>query len=127
MRLEPHHVGINVNDLERSMAFYEKLGFERTRIIPSEPGLTIAFMRLGALSIELFAYAEATAAPAREDHSLGFRHLALRTDDIETTVAELQAAGAVRRDAAIRSLPNGMRLVFFPDPDGVEIEILQEA
>ena len=125
MRLEPHHLGIDVSDLDTSLAFYEKLGFERLRVFSAEGGLSIAFMRLGALQLELFAYDRPLPARA-SGRCLGLRHLALSTDDIERDMRDLKAAGLVREDAETRDLPNGMRLLFFPDPDGTEIEILQQ-
>ena len=128
MELQPHHAGINVSDMERSIAFYGMLGFRQVSRSAAEPGLEIAFLRLGALKLELFAYERLTPAPVREStHAIGFRHLALATDDIERDAAELKAAGVVPEEAAVRELPSGVRLLFFDDPDGVEIEILQEA
>lgn len=124
MDLRPDHVGIIVSDLARSKAFYSTLGFEQTVEHVSEEK-TITFMRLGDLQVELFAYNEAIPAPADEGRTLGFRHLALATSDIDSDLAELKAAGMVAPDAAIRELPGGWRLLFFNDPDGVEIEIMQ--
>lgn len=123
MDLRPDHVGIIVSDLSRSKAFYAALGFEQTTERASADK-TITFMRLGALQVELFAYNEPLPAAA-EGRTLGFRHLALATGDIDADLAELRAAGIVAENAAIRELPDGWRLLFFNDPDGVEIEIMQ--
>ena len=124
MDLRPDHVGIIVSDLDRSKAFYSALGFTQGVEHVSEEK-TISFMRLGALEVELFAYAEPVPAPTDDGRVLGFRHLALETDDIDADLAELKAAGLVAADAAVRELPGGWRLLFFDDPDGVEIEIKQ--
>jgi catechol 2,3-dioxygenase-like lactoylglutathione lyase family enzyme len=74
-----------------------------------------------------------SSAPARWSWScsgtplqLGFRHLALRTDDIDATLDTLRAAGIVPEDLEIRRVPTGFSLLFFSDPDGLEIEIMQE-
>lgn len=132
MKLQPHHIGLVVGDLERSTAFYEALGFRTTSNLPAEDGSkTIRFMELDGFSIELFAYASASApAPACEPagaEQLGFRHFALRTDDIEGTLAELKAAGLAPADLEVRVVPIGYKLVFLRDPDGIEIELSQEA
>lgn len=124
MDLTPHHVGIIVSDLDRSKAFYRALGFEQAAEHISEDK-TISFMRLGSLEVELFAYREPVSAAHSPERVLGFRHLALETHDIDAALAELKTAGVVSEDAAVLELPAGWRLLFFRDPDGVEIEIKQ--
>jgi glyoxylase I family protein len=124
MDLTPHHVGIVVSDLERSKAFYRALGFTQADEHVRDDK-TISFLRLGALQLELFWYREpvpAVDAPAR---ALGFRHLALETQDIDAAFDELRSAGVLPEDAAIREIPPDWRLLFFPDPDGIEIEVKQ--
>lgn len=124
MDLIPHHIGIVVSDLARSKAFYSALGFrqEQERVSADK---TISFMGLGALKVELFAYSEAVPAAELPSRVLGFKHLALETQDIDTALAELKTAGVVAADASILELPDGWRLLFFHDPDGVEIEVKQ--
>jgi catechol 2,3-dioxygenase-like lactoylglutathione lyase family enzyme len=123
--LTPHHVGIVVSDLGRSKAFYRALGFAQD-VEHVQPDKTISFMRLGALQIELFAYAEPAETPAEQTgRTLGFKHLALETADIDAALAELKAGGVVPADAQVLELPAGWRLLFFNDPDGLEIEIKQ--
>jgi glyoxylase I family protein len=126
MDLEPHHIGIVVSDIRRSMEFYAALGFETVQ--ENDDGAkTITFMRLGRLMVELFCYRETpTEAAKGTGRRLGFRHLALRTGDIDAVLAELRAGGLVAERAAIRDMPGGWRLLFFDDPDGVEIEVMQE-
>lgn len=122
--LRPDHIGIVVSDLERSKAFYRALGFidGDERVMADK---TLSFMRLGAIEIELFAYNEPVASPELPERVLGFKHLALVTDDIDAAFAELRAGGIIEDGIAIREMPGGWRLLFFPDPDGMEIEIKQ--
>jgi len=122
--LTPHHVGIVVSDLARSKAFYRALGFEQGAEHVAEDK-TISFLRLGPLLVELFAYCEPVPEANVPGRVLGFRHLALETHDIDATLAGLKDAGLVPPDAEVRVLPAGWRLLFFRDPDGVEIEIKQ--
>lgn len=124
MDLRPHHIGIVVSDLARSKAFYTALGFEQAEE-HDMADKTISFMRLGGLQIELFAYAEPVPSTEVRGKVLGFKHLALETDDIDAVYAKLRAAGVIAPDIAIRELPQGWRLLFFPDPDGLEVEIKQ--
>lgn len=124
MDLTPHHVGIIVSDLARSKAFYRALGFTVADEREMEDK-ALTFMRLGALQVELFAYREPVPAPPPTGRVLGFRHLAFETPDIDAACAGLRAAGIIGEDAAVRELPGGWRLLFFNDPDGVEIEVKQ--
>jgi len=129
MQLLPHHIGVVVSDLERSTAFYHALGFETVKDLPAPDGSrAIRFVRLGEFELELFWYAE-SAAPAAEPAGrgqLGFRHFALRTTDIDATLAALKAANVAPADLEVRRVPIGYSLLFLRDPDGLEIEIMQE-
>lgn len=129
MQLQPHHIGFVVSDLAVSTAFYEALGFEIAKDHPWDDGSrAIRFMRLGAFELELFWYAETpSAAPVVEGKQLGFRHLAFKTDDVDATLAELKARGVVPAETQVRDVPLGYRIAFFDDPDGLEIELMQEA
>lgn len=129
MELQPHHIGVVVSDLERSTGFYRALGFEVVKDLPAEDGSrAIRFIRLGSFELELFWYAEPSApAPGPAGRGqLGFRHLALRTTDIDATLADVKAAGVAPSELEVRRVPIGYSLVFLTDPDGIEIEIVQE-
>jgi glyoxylase I family protein len=82
-------------------------------------------MHLGDLAIELFAYDDAVPAHDLPERMLGFKHLAFETQDIDAAYEELRRAGVIGEDIAIREMPGGWRLLFFPDPDGMEIELKQ--
>jgi catechol 2,3-dioxygenase-like lactoylglutathione lyase family enzyme len=59
MDLTVHHIGIAVADLDRSVAFYEALGFSRAATFgPPDGSRTIVQMVKGDGMIELFAYAD---------------------------------------------------------------------
>lgn len=132
MQLRPHHIGLVVSDLDRTTAFYEALGFHVVNDLPAEDGSrAIRFLELGGFQLELFWYAEPTlpsAAPAPAGKGqLGFRHLAFQTDDIDGSLAALKDLGFVSAESQVRVVPIGYKLLFLTDPDGTEIEIMQEA
>ncbi|KIX11049.1 hypothetical protein X474_26400 [Dethiosulfatarculus sandiegensis] len=124
MDLVADHVGIVVSDLERSKSFYRALGFTDgdERVMADK---TLSFMHLGDLAIELFAYRDTVPAHDLPERMLGFKHLAFETQDIDAAYEELRRAGVISEDIAIREMPGGWRLLFFPDPDGMEIELKQ--
>lgn len=128
MDLRPHHLGLVVSDLERSTAFYHALGFETVQeLYTDDESRAIRFVELGSFRLELFWYAQQLPSSVPPGKAIGFRHLALRTWDIDATFEALKAKGLLGEDVEIRSAPGGFRLLFFRDPDGLEIEIMQEA
>lgn len=50
------HIGIPTSDIEKTIRFYEKLGFstEHTNVVPSN-GAKVAFLRMGNLVVETYA------------------------------------------------------------------------
>jgi catechol 2,3-dioxygenase-like lactoylglutathione lyase family enzyme len=99
-----NHVALEVDDLERSLAFYGRL-FELQFRSRSD---TAAFVDLGD---QFLALMQGRSGPPDAT-----RHFGLVVDDKEATRAALAAAGA-------RILP-GRRLDFL-DPDGNHVEIVQ--
>jgi catechol 2,3-dioxygenase-like lactoylglutathione lyase family enzyme len=128
MQLHPHHVGIVVSDLEASTEFYGALGF--TTVSDNQwpdDSRAIRFLQSGTLQLELFWYADTPPAPSlASGKQLGFRHMALMTDDVDVALAELKAAGVVPTDVESRDVPLGYRIAFFNDPNGLEIELSQQ-
>ena len=87
------HVAFRVNDLDRSLEFYRKLGFPEFLRLTQEDGRPwIAYVRVtDELYLELFPGGDGGKATGPE-HT-GVHHLCLTTDDIEKTAAHLEAVG----------------------------------
>jgi catechol 2,3-dioxygenase-like lactoylglutathione lyase family enzyme len=125
MHLTPHHVGLIVSDIERSIAFYEALGFSvETRHDMDDK--TIVFLEQDGFALELFDYAQSPEPPLSGPRRIGFRHLALRSADIEGDLVALAAAGYAPADVQVRTVLGAYRIAFVYDPDGTEIELQQE-
>jgi catechol 2,3-dioxygenase-like lactoylglutathione lyase family enzyme len=121
------HVLIVVKDLERSMRFYELLGFEHVETF-QRPEDRVGVMRLGDVKIELMCFREGmeTHRPPRRITDTGFRHLGFMVDDVEETYEWLKSV--IRFDSPPRPTAGrgGRMTVFFRDPDGVELHFVQE-
>ena len=142
-----HHTGIIVKNLDRSIYFYHDLlgleflsqpspwfsGEELAKGV-GVPGASLrqVNLRAGDGVLELLEYGnrpEANTEVAPQNR-LGSMHVALRVDDIAATVADLQSKGV-----EFLSAPNivdegvlaGWRWVYFRDPDGVTVELVEEA
>ncbi len=110
-----HHVAINVDDVERAVAFYtDVLGLVRRDDRP-DLGVPGAWLDAGAQQVHLLE------APTADN--LG-QHFALRVADLEATVAELRGRGVAVSGPS--SVGRGAQ-AFLVDPAGNPIELHQAA
>jgi len=114
--LQSHHIALRTPQFAASKAFYtETLGFP---IVGQIPGRDVVFIDIGGVTIELVS-AEAGAASVKP--SYGLAHLAFQVDDVDPADAELSGKGV-----PVFIEPRNMgdiRLAFFRDPDGNELEL----
>lgn len=142
--IHPHHVGIQVADLDRSVAFYrDRLGFELlfrwnpqaeyVRTVTGYPDADIhaAVLRFpgdSGLTLEVLEYrgVEKTPVDTRTANP-GTAHIALVVDDVDALHAQLTAAGVASVSPPVVPTvgPNaGGRLVYLIDPDGIRVELI---
>ena len=63
------HIGFPTNDLQETIAFYEKLGFEIAfRTVNEAADEKVAFLKLGTLVIETYENKAAALKPGAIDH-----------------------------------------------------------
>lgn len=118
-----HHVAILTSDYERSKDFYvNKLGFEiiRDNYRANRDDYKLD-LRLDDCELEIFAVKNAPPRPSYPE-ALGLRHLAFYVEDIDATIAELQALGIETEPVRVDEFTN-KRMTFFHDPDGLPLEL----
>lgn len=121
------HIGIRVHDLERSLRFYELLGFTKT-IGPIGPEPVAILDHPSGVEINLVLNAPHAEEPnvlmdVPEKHP-GITHFALLCPDIMAAKARLEAAGIPLSGGPMRLGP-GMQAIFVRDPDRNVIELHQ--
>lgn len=142
-----HHVGITVEDLDASIHFYHDILGLQFANEPSPwfdgaelgeavgvPGAALrqVSLAIGNTTLELLEYKappSETAAPLKSS-SIGASHVAFLVDDIEAKKAELEAKGiAFYSDVNVvdEGVLAGWRWVYFEDPDGYPLELVQVA
>lgn len=117
------HVGLRVEDLERSLGFYTSLGYE---VVGTVPETTFGSLTMLKLADDDFVSVELVHDPdAGPVHPAGLNHLVIHVEDLHGTVARL-AAQSLQADAP--SSPNGSEdfwTAWLTDPDGYRIELVQ--
>jgi lactoylglutathione lyase len=118
------HTRIRVRDLDRSIAFYEKLGYHVGRRRDSPQGNKLVFLELPGNEVFLeLTYSADYTASCPED----LMHTCLGVPDIIDYCDKVEKAG-------IEIWPEGWRekfkdddkkMAFVTDPDGYEVEILE--
>lgn len=87
------HIGYQVSDLTRSLAFYEPLGFQRQQRFskPSPQGtIEVAFLEMAGAVLELYQLPAGTPFDAPR---CGIDHLALEVSDLDAVQQRLAALG----------------------------------
>ena len=126
------HTMLRVGDLDRSIAFYTQvLGMKLlSRQDYPEGKFTLAFVgfdervdgrQVGDAEIEL------THNWGVESYEIGtgYGHIAITTDDIDTTLALLAEQGIEPEKPPYTIREGGSRLCFVKDPDGYRVELLE--
>lgn len=119
------HTRIRVSDLEKSIRYYEKLGFECVRRNDKSPaGNQLAFLEMpGNESFLELTYSPDYEVKVPEDlmhTAIGYPDLVEKCDELERAGYEIWPDGWREKFASGES-----RMAFVTDPDGYEVELLE--
>ncbi len=125
------HLGLPVTNIEQSLAFYERLGFDvimSTTLPADDEPVQVRMMALGDFVLELYqlAGAERAEIAARADGHVD--HLALDVDSIDSTFAAVHTAGLETVEDAPVFLPfweHGICYFVVRGPDGERVEFCE--
>ncbi|HMS73076.1 MAG TPA: VOC family protein [Baekduia sp.] len=116
------HTCYRITDVEKSVSFYEKLGFERRRSMTLPDGATNTFMGMPGDGDQL----ELTYNPGVESYDIGtgYGHIALAVEDLDGVLAGLAEQGIEPERPPYTVSDGGSRLCFVRDPDDYRIELI---
>jgi lactoylglutathione lyase len=118
------HTCYRIGEIERSVAFYEKIGFEETGRMPIGEEAINVFMNLpGEDPVLELTYNHGVTA---YELGSGYNHIALMVDDLDATLEALAADGIEPEKPPYRpgGRSEGHFICFLRDPDGYRIELI---
>ena len=117
------HIGIPTNDIETTIAFYHKLGFETAyETVNEEANERVAFLKLGTLVIETYENKSAKLEAGAIDH------VAIDVKNIEEIYTYINENGLNTTSDTIHFLPfweNGVRFFTIEGPNKEKVEFSQ--
>jgi lactoylglutathione lyase len=119
------HTCYRISDIDRSVAFYEALGFEERRRMPIREEAINVFMGLPGDTDKL----ELTYNFGVDSYEIGtgYGHIAVGVDDLAATLARLKEQGIEPEREPYRVREGGSRICFVSDPDGYRAELIDRS
>lgn len=126
-----NHIAISVTDMERSVEFYKKFGFQEFKEWKAEDNsIKINMLKLNDTVLEIFCYKQYTKLPetakttATDLPILGTKHFALGTKNIEKA-KEFVLKNNICKSVDIKTGRLGKQYFFINDPDEILVEIIE--
>jgi lactoylglutathione lyase len=121
------HTCYRITDIDRSVAFYNALGFGEIGRIPIRDEAVNVFMGLPEDGPE--PRLELTYNFGVDSYELGtgYNHIAITAPDLDATLNRLREQGIEPEKPPYSIREGGNRLCFVRDPDGYRIEIIERA
>ena len=120
------HTCYRILEIDRSVAFYEALGFNEIRRAPIRDEAINVFMNLpedgDEPRLEL-TYNKGRTEPY--EIGTGYGHIAITTGDLDSTLSELGQQGITPEKPPYTIRAGGSRICFVRDPDGYRIELIE--
>ena len=117
------HIGIPTNDIEKTIDFYQALGFEIAfRIVNEEADEEVAFLKLNTLVVETYENKAAKMEAGAIDH------MAIDVKDIEKVYEMINQAGLNTTNDTVHFLPfweNGVKFFTIEGPNKEKVEFSQ--
>ncbi len=120
------HTCYRITDVERSVAFYNALGFQEIGRIPIKDEAINVFMNQPGDGD--MPRLELTYNFGVDSYELGtgYGHIAITSDDLDATLARLAEQGIEPEKPPYSVREGGSRLCFVRDPDGYRVEIIEK-
>ena len=119
------HTAYRVQNLDRSVDFYGKVGFREIGRVTLEDGRILVMVNLPGdgevVTLELVYDQNVDSF----EFGTGFSHIVVQVDNLDSTLADLAAKGLGFDEPQLPDGENGPRTCFVRDPDGYRIELVE--
>ncbi len=119
------HTCYRITDVERSVAFYNALGFNEIGRIPIRDEAINVFMGLADDGPEPRLELTYNFGVDSYEIGTGYGHIAITTPDLDEALARLAEQGIEPERPPYTIREGGSRLCFVRDPDGYRIELIE--
>jgi lactoylglutathione lyase len=119
------HTCYRITDIDRSVAFYNALGFNEIGRIPIRDEAINVFMGLPDDGPEPRLELTYNIGVDSYDIGTGYGHIAITTADLDAALANLKEQGIEPERPPYTIREGGPRLCFVRDPDDYRIELIE--
>lgn len=125
------HIGIPAHNLEKSLKFYESLGFEcihKKSILRPEGPIDVVFVQVYNLIIELYEFTGEHLEEVLQRTNGHIDHIAINVLDVQKVYEELKRLDYQILDQEIQFIPffeKGVRFFTLVGPNGEKLEFNQ--
>ena len=119
------HIGIPCENLQKSMKFYQELGFDVQAHKNNLDGFNVAMMQAGSCIVELYQSVNKVDSPEKNGM---IDHIALKCEDVEKVYVKcLEMGKTIITDIEETKIysPAICRYFYILGPDGERIELIQ--
>lgn len=117
------HIAISVTNLERSIDFYQKLGFILDNQF-NDGDYKWATLNLNEISLEIFCYNKNNNKYSGDLSKTGVHHFALKTKNIDKCIQTIKEIYTGEIEVYYGDL--NRKSFWIKDPDNIEIQIIEE-
>jgi lactoylglutathione lyase len=121
------HTCYRITDIDRSVAFYEALGFKEIKRSPIRDEAINVFMNLPEDGDEPRLELTYNFGVDSYEIGTGYGHIAITTSDLDGTLTQLAGQGIEPERPPYSLREGGSRICFVRDPDSYRIEIIERA
>jgi lactoylglutathione lyase len=120
------HTCYRITDIDRSVSFYEALGFEEVGRFPIRDEAINVFMNIPGDGDSPRLELTYNHGVDSYDQGTAYGHIAISAEDLDATLERLAGQGIEPEKPPYSVREGGSRLCFVRDPDGYRVELIEK-